>query len=515
MPLTDQPAETLDQIVSLIHLTSDLLSLALACKSLNTIIIPDHLEFRHVRCDPRRQNLWRALAQRPLSATRIHTLELLPESTAFHPLVQKPLFIDPVSTPLVPKSVIANVHAMSALPYCMRDLCGLSCGEECEKVLASAIAQMQGLYRLGWNHNQFLQTHAPIAPIFESLLQTCPNLRELEITHHDVSRGYFHSFFPPAWKSTNLTLVSLSVRRARVSVLEPYKHLPDMFLMLSHCPSLHDLRLAFESRDEIDMDPLFEHGKWPQLTRLILEGDIQSPPISMLNNFIRYHTHMEILSLPQKWIPRPLPALPRLRWLSSPDMRRHISNGLHFPHLEYVEMTKASSGFPTTSDLSMSMDRLRSFPALRGITTSIQSRTMLQRLADTVPHLERLSLAAAPWNQRRFSYGDRENHIPSPEYLAILSMFKNLTHLDSAAMLKANADGEFADIDDLLLDLADALPQLRYVCVDFNDDRKPTPIWITLMRDPDGVLVSWTKTRKLASVRLHNWEDVSRDIGIS
>ncbi|KAJ7431609.1 hypothetical protein FB451DRAFT_1421405 [Mycena latifolia] len=76
MALSLQPPELLDAIVSFIPLPKDLLSLALVSKTLHAIVIPQHLEFRVVRCDARRPLLWNAFTEHPGLSGRIRCLDI-------------------------------------------------------------------------------------------------------------------------------------------------------------------------------------------------------------------------------------------------------------------------------------------------------------------------------------------------------------------------------------------------------------------------------------------------------
>ncbi|KIJ28214.1 hypothetical protein M422DRAFT_99000, partial [Sphaerobolus stellatus SS14] len=68
------PPEILDNIAAHINLPQDLLSLAVTARAFHAIVVPNHLQFRDIRCDPRRVNLWRSLAQKPAYAARIRRL---------------------------------------------------------------------------------------------------------------------------------------------------------------------------------------------------------------------------------------------------------------------------------------------------------------------------------------------------------------------------------------------------------------------------------------------------------
>ncbi|KAJ7662392.1 hypothetical protein B0H17DRAFT_1093552 [Mycena rosella] len=97
MSLSLQPLELLEAVASFIRLPCDLLSLALTSKALNTIVIPEHLEFHEVSCDPYRTELCITLAERPVLAVRILSLTLEME----------PIRLDSSTELVVPRSVVA------------------------------------------------------------------------------------------------------------------------------------------------------------------------------------------------------------------------------------------------------------------------------------------------------------------------------------------------------------------------------------------------------------------------
>ena len=62
----------------------DLLSFALTCKIISKVIIPDHLELRHIRCDFRRISLRERLVQLLAITSRMVSLELIAEPNTTH-----------------------------------------------------------------------------------------------------------------------------------------------------------------------------------------------------------------------------------------------------------------------------------------------------------------------------------------------------------------------------------------------------------------------------------------------
>jgi hypothetical protein len=110
--------ELVDAIVNHIDNPKDVLNSALACKRLYQVIVPDHLEFRHIRCDPRQKDLWDELCQKPGLTAKVRFLELrwtlamydqtapsnyiLPRSMRLVPISSAPCGLGPLDfTPLV------------------------------------------------------------------------------------------------------------------------------------------------------------------------------------------------------------------------------------------------------------------------------------------------------------------------------------------------------------------------------------------------------------------------------
>ncbi|KAJ7137423.1 hypothetical protein C8R43DRAFT_1132292 [Mycena crocata] len=285
----------------------------------------------------------------------------------------------------------------------------------------------------------------------------------------------------------NLTRLSLTVTRPENVIMPAYEHFWALFAMLGRCPDLRDLRLAFESRAPIDICALFGTMSWPKLQRLILEGDYQPVPATTLNPFLLRHPSLEILSL---MIPhdQPLPTMPHLRWLSARRLTREAFSQSEFPGLEYLVTWR--SYIPTL------IPRLHNIPLLLSATVNTDRPAALELFAQSVPHLERLVFAGAPWNTYRLMFGDSESRLPSPECLKILAKFSSLTHLDSAAVIQE--DGFHTGLPNILRNEAHSLRRT----------------WYILTRDSLGTLVSWKETRDLRLVRFHDWEDSFRHIGL-
>ncbi|KAJ7813064.1 hypothetical protein B0H14DRAFT_3751444 [Mycena olivaceomarginata] len=210
-----------------------------------------------------------------------------------------------------------------------------------------------------------------------------------------------------------------------------------MFEMLSVCPHLQDLRIASEMRGPAaGMSDLLGSWSWPDPRRLIIEGDLNILAPASVTEFLARHPQLEFLSLPESL---QLPEMPNLRWLYALDFSTVIPARL--PQLEYAVAWNAHW------DRVMSV--LCALPALRGATLAYGE------LQQDLPHLERLVIAQSPWNLNCTL--QTESCLPSTECIAMLTSLADLTHLDTSAAIKSDAN-------DVLDDL---LPALSDVGIDF------------------------------------------------
>jgi len=73
------PLELFEAIILDVDSPGDLLSLALACRTLHTLIVPNHVDFRFIQCTPGRKKLWSFLGENPRYASRIREIKLINE----------------------------------------------------------------------------------------------------------------------------------------------------------------------------------------------------------------------------------------------------------------------------------------------------------------------------------------------------------------------------------------------------------------------------------------------------
>ncbi|KAJ7101986.1 hypothetical protein C8R44DRAFT_808982 [Mycena epipterygia] len=495
MALSSQPPELLDLVASFIPLPSDLLSLALTSKALHVVIVPQHLEFREVCCDARRASLWKALAENPNFTARILWLGLIYEP------VSRSRTLHLGERVLVPKYLAGDDDA--PLAECTSGGIRTNhCQSDCVGALCAAIANMPALKRFAFDASGFGRLH-DVQAVFTAVLRSCPSLRELDIAFYD-STPSFDSISEPLWELANLTRVSITVTRHPMIPHATRPYLSEAFEMLSRCPQLEALRIASEMRGPtVDVSAFLTDIYWPYLKSFIIEGDLSLTSSA----FLAQHPQLEILSLPHSLT---LPALPNLRWLFTPAFVRDVSGPARFPRLEHAAM--ADVGWQISSDIKDVLRMLSSLPALRGATMSL-TVPALKKIAEKVPHMERLSFGRSPWNYDRTRA--KENYLPSADCIAILTSFQKLTHLDTSAAITSNADTG-SILDALLRALAEA-PRLQYVGVDliYPDCFRPMLKWFSIARDARGAYVGRKEVRDLRKVRYHDWEDVFRQMGIS
>ncbi|KAJ7208246.1 hypothetical protein GGX14DRAFT_566973 [Mycena pura] len=510
MKISDLPPELLDSIVLCIPIPFDLLSLARACKAFHAIIVPDHLNSRVVRCDVRGVTVWLALTQQPAVAARISTLELIDDNLAGGNRIPAAL------SPHLGYDSLKRAQASE-----IADEFGA-------QALADAIRMMSGVTRMCWIGNTHLRAYrlAPgngvksvCAPIFASLTQNCPQLRDIEIIARDLPHS-IHLVDAPLWKFSNLKRVSVTVSRFTEVSTAICKHFPAMFDMLDRCPELQDLRLAFarKRRGMIDLSECFKDRFWPRLNVLILEGDLHSS-LPAITDFLERHPSLKILSLSEMDVPASsFPAtMPYVRWLSMRSTTwTSFDLATKFPRLEYAATASPSAMLQVEQEVSGMPEVLSTVPTLRGVTILANAPGLLKKLAEAVPRLERLTLASAPWNPHRRKA--RVTRIPDAECLATLASFKLLTHLDTAVALRADQRGPYLGdaLERLLRSLADVLPHLLYVGVDIiqleTREGAPRHAWYLIARGPHGDFAGAEEMRDLRRVRFHDWDDVFRNI---
>jgi len=155
-----QPLDTLELIFLYVDEPKDLLSIALTCKSLNDLVIPHHIQFRHIRCDYRRLNLWKALAVRPGYGARVRKIEIIQETG-------NTANVKPV---LVPWDFY---HTLDPEEPSQRTI------DTCIASLAEAVAHMTRLQ--GFAMTRQVPFSSEFGQVYGKLKDNCTQLRELQV----------------------------------------------------------------------------------------------------------------------------------------------------------------------------------------------------------------------------------------------------------------------------------------------------------------------------------------------
>jgi hypothetical protein len=188
--LTDQPSDILDRIYAFVESPRDILSFALTSKQVYFQVIPDHIEFRHLRCDLRRISLWKKLSELPAVASRFLSLEVIIEDGTDYgyPIfpTHSSLFADRDET----EDVLFNWSPEYWSDSDDDDGQGQQEARKvvlakCMQAFVSALQCMSGLSRFHW----LVAQQQPSSAVFAAL-QKCPALKDVDIFPQDVWRPY-------------------------------------------------------------------------------------------------------------------------------------------------------------------------------------------------------------------------------------------------------------------------------------------------------------------------------------
>jgi hypothetical protein len=171
-----QPMELVDHISSFVESPKDLLSLSLTSKRACNVIIPRHIQFRHLRCDIRRATLWRRLAELPTLAARFVTVEITDE------------YGDLDSGTIFPSARALRMDGDMFAPEFVFDWDAHDLDDgairatlmDCSRIFASALQHMRGLRSFQWQTDKLEPTNDLLAS-----LTACPGLTDAEILYYD------------------------------------------------------------------------------------------------------------------------------------------------------------------------------------------------------------------------------------------------------------------------------------------------------------------------------------------
>lgn len=90
MSLASISTELLENIIGNIDLPIELLNLALTSRSFHSLIVPNHIQFRDIRCSINQRNLWKLLIEKPLLASNIRVLHLVIHRKHLNATIESP-----------------------------------------------------------------------------------------------------------------------------------------------------------------------------------------------------------------------------------------------------------------------------------------------------------------------------------------------------------------------------------------------------------------------------------------
>ncbi|GJJ12818.1 hypothetical protein Clacol_007063 [Clathrus columnatus] len=232
-----------EEIASHLNSTSDLLSLALTCHIFKELIIPDHLEFRHIRCDIRRNDVWKSLSSRPRPTRCILTLDLIHEPGEGVRLPRSLGWDKPDQT----------LHM--TVPVTSENM----------KFFKDALSHMACLKVFSWK--QYKASFPETIDVSRVLTNTTHCLEALRVDFRYMSslndRTQFENL--SVWNLTNLKKVA--IRHPGPAAVEMIVHL---------CPDIEDLYLDLSLTSFLYV---MQHGNWKKLRRLNLSINFGPLPI--------------------------------------------------------------------------------------------------------------------------------------------------------------------------------------------------------------------------------------------
>ena len=160
--ITRQPTEILDNIVFFVDSKRDLLSLALTCHRMYSIVFPRHFDYRVIRARVGSIRVWNHLILHRAFARNVRRLEILSERSDDNEIV--PLGITATDTDVESTDDELSIHVKQ------------------EKLLISALSKMSALKSFTWSCNHSLVS---IDNIWPTILK-CQSLQQVEINDNSL-----------------------------------------------------------------------------------------------------------------------------------------------------------------------------------------------------------------------------------------------------------------------------------------------------------------------------------------
>ncbi|KAL0947296.1 hypothetical protein HGRIS_013415 [Hohenbuehelia grisea] len=507
--LSSTPAEILDRICSYISSPKDLLYVALAARKFNQVIIPDHIQFRNIRCDFRRKNVWQKLAAAPAKAARFVEVEIVDErgTDGYH---------DPRGLPIIfPRSLDTSSDTEGTEGY-----------TSAVATLASALRLMSNLRAFHW----YTAAVRPTNEVFLALREASSPVESIEVLNYDdgleTSIRTVELERSPLWKFTDLTKFSFTEHHNDAELQAYITYTNEMADMLIHrCPNLEDLQL-YQNHHYHSVLPeeivqyIFLNGRWPALRRATVEGDPLD--IAVIDAFFAHHPRLERVMVLERDLPaRVFSYLTNLKSLSV-RWTKDLAAGDHKP---FEQLTTLSLDLPdhVSGEVCKGLGRiLRSIPSLCHLTLhhATYTQELLLSVQEHAPNLTRLALRWDPHEMYIDSVNDWDSNCGY--WQKFVSRFSQLTHLafvdpclweEADESSEGNSDDGDDDASEATSDATDrclraltaASPHLVYVGIATDDDTERE--WVAIERTAGGVYAGYHKVLNAYRVREVSWGD--------
>ncbi|KZT25457.1 hypothetical protein NEOLEDRAFT_343389 [Neolentinus lepideus HHB14362 ss-1] len=296
------PPETLEVIACNSDCRKDLLSLALSCRYLYSVVSHPHLQYYDIRCRLDLTALWTRLSHPEDGyAGLIHSLTILPNDF-WH--------IDSILRDSLPLEERLPEEYQEYTPLEKVRSAAIDRVMEWEEQLNIALKRMKNLRQFRWLHSAcVVEGEGDLWSTLNSL-GTIHDLHILDIHIRDI-RAAPSLGSHIATSSSFLSFRGLSSLDLRTDAYELDNETPDatalLRMLISNCPELERLCLHLVLYTHIDTasaDILLRHEGWPNLRFLHLDNF--NCTSSALSLFLASHALLEDICLP--------PMMPRCKW---------------------------------------------------------------------------------------------------------------------------------------------------------------------------------------------------------
>ncbi|KAF8515129.1 hypothetical protein BU17DRAFT_93828 [Hysterangium stoloniferum] len=414
-PLFTLPEEVVVMIISHIEDRCDLMSLAQVSEDFHRIIVPEWLNYIHIRCDPLRIDIWQYIASNPHLAARIRSLELINEligteeySWSACRAIPRCNDIEHCKSITYFPSIIPSFPPVFFNPSGKREAY-----EESMLALADAVKHMTHLRCFRWGFG------LPVGYAFESLLKSFGQRNDMDEFYFDLGNHNLEEFLfeeeitvpvnlppiSPLGKFPNITTFCLTINNV------PWHHESDSLVdWIIQFKTLKHLHLRFKPEpDNFDFLVIWQRAYWPSLVELTLEEDIilfpdddsalgdylhNSSEESPFTTFLQNHQTIQRLRI------RTLNNYSRFIQLQTLTQLHSLVFGFHVgpfgngfsldiaQQIEYLECSISPQCLPTIQ----AMTSLRVFNAL------YMDLEVFKHFVEAAPPIQHLHIPYAMWN---------------------------------------------------------------------------------------------------------------------